>query len=237
MKLICLPYAGSSARVFNTWRNTLLPEIEIKNIELSGRGKRIRETCYKNIADAVEDIYNIIDKEIDDSPYIIFGHSMGSILAFELGHKIQQENRRMPEAFFFSGKPAPDQTIKEFVHLYKDVDLIGKIFKLGGTPPELIQNKKLLDIYLPIIRADYKIVETYKFQDKKKKLNAPFYILYGNKDEFALHEILAWKNHTSKYCTFYEFDGGHFFIKEQEKSVLNLINTVFLDELKIGVYK
>ncbi|MCC2328542.1 MULTISPECIES: thioesterase II family protein [Bacillus cereus group] len=235
MKLICLPYAGGSASIFNQWRDSLLPEIEIKNIELAGRGKRSREACYTNVLDAVEDIYSIIDKELDDEPYAIFGHSMGSLLAFELGHKIQKENHRMPEAFFFSGKSAPNLPAKEIVHEYEEERFIEKVFSLGGTPAELMDHKDLLNIYLPIIRADYKVVETYKFQEDRNKLKTPFYILYGDKDEITLDEVLAWENHTSKSCRWYEFYGGHFFIKKQERLVLDLINRILVKELKIGI--
>ncbi|MED3024758.1 MULTISPECIES: thioesterase II family protein [Bacillus cereus group] len=235
MKIICLPYAGGSASIFNRWSDLLLPEIRIENIEIAGRGKRSREACYTNVLDVVEDIYSIVEKGLDDEPYVIFGHSMGGLLAFELGHKIQQENRRLPEAYFFSGKSAPNLPTKEIVHEFEEERFIDRIFSLGGTPAELLHHKDLLDIYLSIIRADYKVVETYEFPENRDRLNTPFYILYGDKDVINLDEILAWENHTSKSCKWYEFYGGHFFIKNQENRVLNLVNRILTEELKIGV--
>ncbi|KEK20053.1 thioesterase II family protein [Bacillus gaemokensis] len=235
MKLICLPYAGGSAAIFNGWKASLLSEITLENVELAGRGKRYRENFYTSVFEVVEDIYSIIHKELDDSPYAIFGHSMGSLLAFELGHKIQQEKRRIPEAFFFSGKAAPNFLNQENVHLYEKERFIKKIFSLGGTPAELMKYKVLLDRYLPIIRADYKIVETYKFQDNRPLLNTPFYIFYGDEDTITLDKIKAWENYTSKSCEWFKFDGNHFFIKQQERLVINLINKILIDKPNVGI--
>ncbi|WP_257143875.1 thioesterase II family protein [Bacillus pseudomycoides] len=231
MNLICLPYAGGSASIFNTWNEFLSPEINVCGIELAGRGRRFQENLHMNIMGIVEDIYNDIYQKIDNSPYSIFGHSMGGLIAYELGQKIQEEGRRMPELFVFSGKSAPQFKSKEVVHKYNDEQLCEKILRLGGTPAEVLDNKELLDIYLPIIRADYKIVETYSLSDQRQALDVPFHVFYGNQDNILLSEILLWKDHTSKTCDFYEFDGGHFFIKQKESLVIDLLNQLLVRNL------
>ncbi|WP_350301786.1 thioesterase II family protein [Peribacillus frigoritolerans] len=99
-------------------------------------------------------------------------------------------------------------------------------FNLGGTPEQLINNKELLDLYLPSIRADYKLVETYKFQERLSLLNIPFYVFYGDKDDIKMDELQEWKIHTSQTCRWYEFIGGHFFIYSQENRVVTLIDDI-----------
>ncbi|EEM11677.1 thioesterase II family protein [Bacillus pseudomycoides] len=78
MNLICLPYVGGLASVFNTWNELLSPEINACGMELAGRGRRFQEDLNMDIMEIVEDIYNSIYQKIDNSPYSIFGHSMGA---------------------------------------------------------------------------------------------------------------------------------------------------------------
>ncbi|GGG33682.1 thioesterase [Lysinibacillus alkalisoli] len=231
MKLICIPFAGGSSVVFSKWHRLLSEDIEILNIELAGRGRRFQEKCYDNVEEAVDDIYQIVLPVLTgEEPYAIFGHSMGSLLAFELCHRIQEYNHRLPVAVFFSAKSAPHLPPKEQVHLFEKERFIEKVFSLGGTPEQLLNNRDLLDLYLPSIRADYKLVETYKFQKRSNLLNIPFYVFYGDEDDIKIDEMQGWKIHTSQTCRWYEFKGGHFFIQPQENRVVTLIDDILSNQ-------
>lgn len=235
IKLICLPYAGGSARVYSKWVNMLDKSIEVISPELTGREKRYNEPYYENLKEAVEDIYKNIRLIIDSGPYSLFGHSMGSLLTFELYYKLKEKGHREPEAIFFSGKAAPNIPVKEKVHLYSEKQILKKISSLGGTPKEVLDNKDILNFYLPIIRADYKIIETYEYKQKNSLISSPCHILYGSEDDIALEELLAWENHTYDIPKFYEICGGHFFIKDQENMVTSLLNQVLLGKMIANV--
>ncbi|MGM2841797.1 thioesterase II family protein [Bacillus cereus group sp. Bce002] len=235
VKLICLPYAGGSARVYSKWVYMLDNRIEVVCPELAGRGKRFNEPYYKNLKEAVDDIYKNIRSIINSGPYALFGHSMGSLLTFELYYKLKEEGHCEPEAIFFSGKAAPNIPIKEKVHLYSEEQILEKISSLGGTPREVLDNKDILNLYLPIIKADYKIIETYEYKNKSSLINSPCNILYGSEDDIALEELLEWENHTFDMPKFYKIYGGHFFIKNQENMVINLLNQILLDKMIVNV--
>lgn len=235
VKLICLPYAGGSARIYNTWGHLLDEKIEVVCPELAGRGKRFNEPFYKNLKEAVDDIYKNIEPIVNSGPYALFGHSMGSLLTFELYYKLKREGHCEPEAIFFSGKAAPHIPIKEKVHLYNEEQILEKIFSLGGTPREVLDNKDILNLYLPIIKADYKIIETYVCENKSTLIKSPCYILYGSEDDITLEEILEWEEHTLNVPKFYEIYGGHFFIKNQESVVINLLNQILLGKMIANV--
>ena len=108
MKLFCFPYAGGSSAIFNRWKSYIGHEIEIRAIELAGRGKRIHEAHYNTFDEAINDVLKLINDEIkSDSGYAFFGHSMGAKIAYELTQRILDEGYQGPKHIFFSGRGAP----------------------------------------------------------------------------------------------------------------------------------
>lgn len=225
MILFCLPYAGGSESIYYKWKKYLSPFIELEPIELKGRGKRFNEPLYETLDEAVEDIFMNIKSKILDEEYMIYGHSMGSLLAYEIYYKIKDNNLRKPKHIFFSGYEAPSIIKKrENTYTLPNYDFINKIIELGGTPEEVMNNKELLDLFLPIIRSDFKILETYNYKEREDKIQCDVSILNGKKDSINLDEILAWKNHAGKGFKVYNFEGNHFFINSNVKNITNVIN-------------
>lgn len=229
MILFCLPYAGGSESIYYKWKNHLHTSIQVVPIELKGRGKRFNEFFYESLEEAVDDIFeNIKDKIVDDD-FAIYGHSMGSLLAYELYYKISKLNLRKPKHIFFSGYKAPS-IIRERENTYNlpDYDFMKKIMELGGTPEELMNNQELLQIFIPIIRSDFKILETYNYKEREEKLQCDVSILNGKQDSISLEEILTWKNHVCKCFKFYNLEGNHFFINNNVENITSIINTTLV---------
>ena len=145
IKLFCIPYAGGSAVLYSKWKNHLPESIELRPIELAGRGSRIQEPFYLNVREAVDDIYSMIYEEIQSSQYILFGHSMGAMLSYELAQKIKNEGANQPLHLFFSGKTVPHLPVSEEkkYHLLSEEDFKDKIINLGGTPPDFFDHPEL----------------------------------------------------------------------------------------------
>lgn len=72
IKLFCIPYAGGSAVIYNNWRSYLAPIIELRPIELAERGRRIHDSLYKSIEEAIQDVFKSIESEAVKSPYVLF---------------------------------------------------------------------------------------------------------------------------------------------------------------------
>lgn len=230
IKLFCLPYAGGSAAVYQTWRRYLDPAIELDPVELSGRGARFGGPLYGSIAEAVDDIYRLIKDHVDDGWYAIFGHSMGSILTYELAYKLKNLKHQLPLHLFFSGRRPPGMAkSKQDIHLLPDQEFIAEVVKKGGTPAELLENRELLEIFIPILKADFKIVETYKDVKKDVKLECNISVLWGKHEkEGTLQEIGQWRDYTDKSCAIHLFDGDHFFINQFTRDVVNVLNRTLL---------
>jgi surfactin synthase thioesterase subunit len=214
-----------------SWKKYLDSRIELKPVELAGRGKRLGHPLYHSAEDAVNDIYDEISGALDGTAYAVFGHSMGTLLAYELIRKITGQMHQEPIHVFFSGRFPPfveGTNIK--MSLLPDREFIAKIYELGGTNQEVLNNKELLDLFLPVLRSDYRLVETYKHQSSILKLNCDISVLYGKHDHYVeKKDLLEWQQCTNKSCRFYEFDDGHFFINKHRQDVMDLINnTLFI---------
>lgn len=231
IKLFCFPYAGgSSATIYSIWKQYLHSNIELYPVELAGRGKRFKEKHYSTFEEVVDDMYNIIDKYIDSSEYAFFGHSMGCNIAYFLAKRIQSENRNPPRHIFFSGM-YPPHIIKDekILHNLPDYEFVEEVYKLGGMPKELIENSKFFNVFVPILKSDYRILENCdlrKYVDINKfKLNCDITVLNGNQDEKITDvDIFSWKECTNRSFESHEFNGGHFFIINNVGTIIDIIN-------------
>jgi len=231
MILFCLPYAGGSEAIYYSWKKYLDSSITLHPIELKGRGKRFDEKLYESLEEAVDDIFENIKDTIVDNDYAIYGHSMGSLLAYELYYKISSENLRKPKHIFFSGYRAPSTIRKrENIYTLPDYDFMEKVIDLGGTPEELMNNQELFQIFLPIIRSDFKILETYNYKEKENKIECDISILNGRQDSIDVEEILGWKKHVCKGFKIFNFEGNHFFINNNVENITRIINSTLCEE-------
>lgn len=230
MILFCLPYAGGSEAIYYKWRRYLHPLIELYPVQLKGRGKRYDESLYDTFEEAVDDIFINIKDKISTEDYAIYGHSMGSLLAYELYYKIKMEKLKIPKHIFFSGYRAPSIIKKEEkIYMLPDYEFLQKIIELGGTPQELVNNNELLKMFLPIIRSDFKILDNYNFKKRDAKILCDVSVINGKQDSINLQEILAWKNHVCKGFRVYNLEGNHFFINDNIEKISNFINNTLIE--------
>lgn len=225
IRLFCIPHAGGSATSFISWKKLLNDAVDLHPIELRGHGKRNEEPLYKSISDAVNDLYAIISPLLDDLPYALLGHSMGSIIAYELGRKIQQNNRPEPIHMFFSGRYPPYLKECEIkIHTLNDEQFIREFVKLGGLSAEFLENEALMNYMTPILHADCEIVENYLIAQEIVQFKCDISILTGTYDHTCKKEELErWKECTQQKCTIYSFDEDHFFLHKQKNDVIKVI--------------
>ena len=232
VRLYCLPHAGGSASTYLNWGKFLGQDIELVSIELAGRGKRNNIPLYQDMEHAIDDIFSLIATNLSEIPYAILGHSMGTIIAYELAREIHSHNLPPPVHMFFSGRYPP--YLKGFskkINILPDDEFLYAFAKLGGLSNEVLQNKELIDYILPIMRSDCRIVEEYNHAKPRFVVNCDITVLSGNNDPTAtVQELEQWSHCTRAKCHFYSFDDGHFFIHKYRNEVITLIKETLLEE-------
>ena len=213
IKLFCIPHAGGSALAYHRWKSSLSKGIQLIPLELAGRGKRIELQLYENFEQAIHDIYCLLLDSIDENPYVLLGHSMGGLLAYEIVQKLIAKNKKLPIHLVVSGCLAPQKQMMVDSLSDKPLDILKEyILSLGGTPIEIFEDPTLRRIMLPIIRSDYQMMENYEFFTGFYLLPCDISIFTGKSDPITLGKGLGWDEICSGSVNYYQFSGGHFFI-------------------------
>lgn len=225
VKLICIPYAGGMSYTYLVWKKYLPEDIELIPIELPGRGRRYNEQLIVDMNDMVHDIFKQIKDIINENEYVLFGHSMGSTITYELIKIIRKNQCREPLHIFYSGRLAPHlNNYYKKISDHPDDSFFEAVYKMGGTPKEVYDIKELRSMYLPVLKADFCLLENYCSGNEIEPSASNISIFYGEQDNNTKTlTIKEWRDYSKGVCDFYEFSGEHFFIKDQAESVVKKI--------------
>ena len=213
--------------------------IELVPIELAGRGARLGESFYADMDEAAEDAAAQIIAHSDSRSLnrmiVVFGHSMGSTLAFEVCRRLSAKGgRAVPSHLFCSGRAAPHSAnLRKRIHSLSDEQFQEEIMRLGATPAAVFQEKALLEIYLPILRADYTLIEQYRYRESGTRLSCDLTVLHGTEEDLTLECLEGWRLHTSGNYRRMSFPGGHFYMNEQTRQVVEWLNRTLLREVQL----
>lgn len=223
LKMFCFPYAGGTALVFNKWADLLPSAVQVIPVELPGRGVRLKEPAHISLPPLIDELEEVIWPLLD-KPFVFFGHSMGALIAFELARTLRRKYDREPHALFVSGRRAPQTPRNEPVtyNLPHD-EFIEELIKLDGTPKEVIKHADLMEMMIPLLRADFQLVQTYEYLPDTP-LRCPITIYGGLQDRHIPRELLLpWKELTSSRCWVHMLPGDHFFIRSSKAQLLKLL--------------
>jgi medium-chain acyl-[acyl-carrier-protein] hydrolase len=221
--------------IYSPWKKLAHSSLHIIPIELSGRGGRMGQPLYSSITgDGLDDLFRSMEKHLDGSPFAIFGHSMGTLFTYELSRRMHQKTGQRPVHIFLSGRSAPHKVNRDkFIYNLPDSEFQNEILELGGTPKQLFEEKELSDIYMPILRSDYRLVETYEVENREHKIDCDITALWGNKDRHSRTDTEAWQEYTNGSFRLIEFDGGHFFLHEYPEQIVDVIYQTLSSKLEI----
>lgn len=214
--MFCFPYAGGSEVIFQQWGNNL-PMVEVYSAKLPGRGKRVDETPFNQLAPMVEAIASAIVPLLSKD-FIFFGHSMGAVIAFELAQFLRREHGLEPKHLFASGRNAPHLPERRppTYHLPED-QFLDELRRLNGTPKEVLECRELLQLIMRMLRADFELVQTYRCLTETP-LDCPITAFGGMQDEDVwLEDLEGWRQHTRGSFARVMFPGGHFFINTDQQ--------------------
>ncbi|MFL6136591.1 MAG: thioesterase II family protein [Frankiaceae bacterium] len=212
--LLCLPHAGASAAWYAAWRRSLDDCVDVVPVELPGRGRRHREPPSTSVPELVDSV-RCAAHDRADGPVILYGHSLGALLAYELAHDLAAAGRP-PALLVVSGRNAPSRVSERPpVHHLPDDELVEAIGDYAGTPREVLADRQLLDPFLPQLRADLRAAETYRYR-ARDPLAVPLLVLQGRDDLLVSADgVRAWREETVRECDVVWCTGGHFFHQQR----------------------
>jgi surfactin synthase thioesterase subunit len=219
VRVLCIPFAGGSASVFREWvAEGLGPHVEMMAVQAPGREQRCAEEAFTRMEPLIEVLRGIVLR-LPPLPTFLFGHSLGGLVAFELAHALRHTPAQ-PKGVWVAGAPDPGYSAKPERRQLPTDRLKEELRELGGTPAEVLENEELFQFFLPTIRADFEIFETYSPRSQPL-LDMPILALAGKEDPEASPDVMAkWRQWTTGPFQLCEFDGGHFFPIEQPKATL-----------------
>lgn len=225
VRLFCFPHAGGGVFEYRTWAASLPAEVEIGAVQLPGRETRLRETPITQVralcAILVEAMKPYLDK-----PFAFFGHSLGAFIAFELIRELRRAALPLPSKLFVSGARAPQlPSLEPPVYHLPDNELIQEVNqRYGGIPAEVLQSAEMLEMMLPMLRADFAMHDTYVYNDDLP-LDCPILCFGGQQDASTpVTHLDAWRTQTRNTFARQMFWGDHFFIRSARTSLLQTVS-------------
>ena len=228
MKMFCLPHAGGSCSAFIKLKKYLSPELVLLPIELAGRGSRINEPFPGCIEAAAADAYRTIRSNLDEEPYMILGHSMGCWIAYETLILLAAAQVALPQRMIMSSNYPPHLgNDAELLSELSDEDFMRALNGYGAMPPEVFREKHLRDIFLPILRSDFKMLEAYGAIGRAAEQHPCAFSVYFGKDENVdTVKLQKWSQYTTKELDTRAFYWTHMYLFENPGSVCRAINNL-----------
>lgn len=216
LRLVCLPYSGGRASVFKGLATELPGDVELCAIEFPGHGRRLGEAPMTRLRPLVEQLTDVIAERIRQ-PFVLLGYSVGALFGFETAREFTRRGWPGPKALFVAAARAPHlRSTRPPLHELSRAQLIEGLHRLAGHHNELLDNEELVDVMLPVLRADLGLDETYA-REPGSPLDCPIVAFGGSEDWTVSRPSLeAWREHTTGDFSTTTLPGGHFFLDSSQ---------------------
>jgi surfactin synthase thioesterase subunit len=223
LRIICLPYAGGGASIFRSWIEKAAPGMQVCGVELPGRDGRYKESLPGDVESIVQQLAPAVEPFLD-CPYVLFGHSLGAFLAFELARELRRRGQPPPMRFFASACRAPHLPSRsEKIHQLADKQFLERLVRISGMAHFLEQSGEMLKLLLPILRADFRLAETYEFRSDTR-FAFPITAIGGRQDTLVIPgDLVAWHLRTTGTFRLRMLAGGHLFLRSSPEQVFQTI--------------
>lgn len=221
-RLFCFPHAGGTSSTFRDWPEQL-PNLDVCVVQLPGRERRLMETPFSRMRPLVQTLARSLPW---DKPFAFFGHSLGALVGFELARELRRGHLPLPFHLVVSAHAAPQVPITHTPprYLLPDQELIAELRNLAGTQEEVLRDASMMQLVLPVLRADFAVNETYVYEPEAP-LHCPITAFGGIEDrEVKPKDLQAWREHTKSSFSVRRFPGGHFYLIDLPTDVLRAMS-------------
>lgn len=213
IRLVCLPYAGGGTASYHKWRPHMLLRVDLLPVSLPGHDGRLKEAPYTDLKALANALREDLSRFALDKPYVLMGHSMGAVLAFEMARSLRRHGHRPPELLIATGCPPPHLiAVKQPLHTLPDDELQDVLqARYGGIPKVVRENPELWRILVKPMRADFEMIDKYAYEDEPP-FDVPLLVLGGTEDAAVpAGKLMEWRRHTTQDCSIRLLPGNHFF--------------------------
>jgi medium-chain acyl-[acyl-carrier-protein] hydrolase len=223
VRLFCFPYGGGGNSIFRAWQKSLPEAIEICPVQLPGRESRIKEPPFTELSPLVLAAAQALAPQLD-KPFAFFGHSMGALVSFELARHLRRGGGPQPVHLFVSGRCSP-QTLKEpLAGDLPDSEFSEVLRRSNGTPEEVLENRELMELMLPVVRADFAVCNSYVYAPEPP-FSFPITAFGGLEDRGVGRDCIeGWREHTTGPFVLRMLPGNHFFLNTSTGPLLEAIS-------------
>jgi medium-chain acyl-[acyl-carrier-protein] hydrolase len=230
LRLFCFPYAGAGAAIFRTWSNGLPADVEVCPVQLPGRGTRLMDKPFTRLLPLVQALGQALGPLLD-KPFAFFGHSLGALVGFELARQLRRQSGVQPVRLIVSADRAPQIPRRDRpIHALPESEFRDELRRLNGTPESLLEDAELMQIMLPILRADFAVRESYVYSTESP-LSCIISSFGGLQDRsVSLGDLEAWRDQTSDSFSLRMFPGDHFFLNTAQSLLLQALSEELGDD-------
>lgn len=221
--LLCVPFAGAGPSFFHPWRELAGDRWRIATVDLPGRERRLLEEPYRNVVEAAKTEIDTVAAELGaGSRTVLFGHSLGAVLAYELVHLLSQRDVHV-ERLIVSGSPGPwTQRERRAAGLRGD-EFLARVEEFAGFRHEALDHPEMRELILPTLQADCEMHEAY-VPSTDARVTVPICSLRGDHDGLVTaEEGRQWRDATTSDFSYVEFPGDHMYLVDQGREVLDVI--------------
>ncbi|MFJ4845811.1 thioesterase II family protein [Streptomyces sp. NPDC088733] len=221
LRLLCFPHAGGAANFFRPWSGLVPDDVELLAVRYPGREDRFAEPPARSMEELAEPIAQAC-AGLADRPLVFFGHSMGASVAFEVAARLAAGPLAPGlAALCVSGRPGPGKTRSRGLADATDEELVADLVSMSGTNAEALASPELRELFLPMIRADYRLLDRYGDHLAPGRLDVPVVAYYGDQDEHVDEDAVnAWSAVTRSGFAARSFPGGHFYLEQHAAPLL-----------------
>jgi surfactin synthase thioesterase subunit len=188
--------------------------LDVCAIAAPGREGRIAEPC----ACSVDEIAAPAAASLAELglPVAVFGHSIGAWIGLEIVRLLRESLGRVVQ--FFPAAARPPHLGDRAATAIDDDSLIRYLRELGGTPAAVFDNRPLLELVLPILRADLALAAVYPPRSERVDVRAT--VLCGQDDPGLPLALAERWSELVQVRSLRRFPGGHFFPRDARDAVL-----------------
>lgn len=225
--VLCVPFAGAGASVFRPWVPLSQDRFDLAAIQLPGREQRFAEEPYQDAVVAADGLLpEVLDRVKGAGPVVLFGHSLGAVLSYEIAHRLTRTEGVELAALVVSGSPGPWTRRENGASGLDDDQFLERVKEFAGYKHDALEDPEMRELLLPTLRADVEMHEAY-VPASELPLDAPIVSVRGTTDSLVTTEqAMEWSKATSRDFRFVEVDGGHMYLVDNPDGIVDVLADV-----------